>query len=273
MKHRTEMAGFTLVEVAIAMLLIGLAAGGVLKARELIANARVTEMVSTATAISSAISKFEATYINLPGDFRGAEVVLAGCTSACSPGNDAHAGDGYIGWEYFTSNWSTNPRVPQDSWTMADSVHRELPLFWAHLALSDILPMVPSTILTAPSVQVGLTQPASPFGGAMFVAYLQGDKNPPAGPSEVATTTSYPKGHYLIVTATPNLHLPYAPNRPNTPMTSRQAATIDTKIDDGKPSNGIVHGWSNTGRCFNNMADPAYTGDGSGRFCGIMMKM
>ena len=48
---QTSQAGFTLVELAIVMIIIGLLIAGVLKGQELIANARVTSTVAQIKAI------------------------------------------------------------------------------------------------------------------------------------------------------------------------------------------------------------------------------
>jgi prepilin-type N-terminal cleavage/methylation domain-containing protein len=52
---QTSQAGFTLVELAIVMIIIGLLIAGVLKGQELIANARVTSTVAQVKAIDAAI--------------------------------------------------------------------------------------------------------------------------------------------------------------------------------------------------------------------------
>ena len=52
-------AGFTLVELAIVMIIIGLLIGGILKGQELIANAQVTATVSQVKGIDAALSTFK----------------------------------------------------------------------------------------------------------------------------------------------------------------------------------------------------------------------
>ena len=67
---QTSQAGFTLVELAIVMIIIGLLIAGVLKGQELIANARVTSTVAQIKAIDAATSTFKDTYQALPGILR-----------------------------------------------------------------------------------------------------------------------------------------------------------------------------------------------------------
>jgi prepilin-type N-terminal cleavage/methylation domain-containing protein len=60
-RQPASQAGFTLVELAIVMIIIGLLIAGVLKGQELIANARVTSTVAQVKAIDAAISTFKDT--------------------------------------------------------------------------------------------------------------------------------------------------------------------------------------------------------------------
>ena len=58
-KHMRSSAGFTLVELAIVMIIIGLLIAGVLKGQALIANAQVTATVAQVKAIEAATSTFK----------------------------------------------------------------------------------------------------------------------------------------------------------------------------------------------------------------------
>lgn len=82
--------GFTLVELAIALMIIGLLIGGVLKGQELINNARVTTTAKQINDINTAIMMFRSTYNDLPGDIRRPQRI-PGCTSeACREGGDGN---------------------------------------------------------------------------------------------------------------------------------------------------------------------------------------
>ncbi|WP_353573301.1 prepilin-type N-terminal cleavage/methylation domain-containing protein, partial [Candidatus Albibeggiatoa sp. nov. BB20] len=63
-----KQAGFTLVEIAIVLVIIGLLLGGVLKGREIINNAKVINIENSFTGISSAIYSYQDRYRSLPGD-------------------------------------------------------------------------------------------------------------------------------------------------------------------------------------------------------------
>jgi len=65
-------AGFTLIEIAIVLVIIGLLLGGVLKGQELITSARVRNLISTQDGIKAAYFGFQDRYRALPGDYSGA---------------------------------------------------------------------------------------------------------------------------------------------------------------------------------------------------------
>ena len=63
-----DVAGFTLVEIAIVMVIIGLLIGGVLKGQAMIRNAKVKRVVKTADELRAAIMTFYDKYGVYPGD-------------------------------------------------------------------------------------------------------------------------------------------------------------------------------------------------------------
>jgi prepilin-type N-terminal cleavage/methylation domain-containing protein len=64
-------SGFTLVEIAIVLVIIGLLLGGVLKGQELITQARIKNVAGELTGISAAVYSYQERYKALPGDDRG----------------------------------------------------------------------------------------------------------------------------------------------------------------------------------------------------------
>lgn len=78
---RNTQSGFTLVELAIALMVIGLLIGGVLKGQELIQNAKVTATIQQIKAFDAATLIFKNTYGALPGDLPSPGTRISGCTS------------------------------------------------------------------------------------------------------------------------------------------------------------------------------------------------
>ncbi|HNG59525.1 MAG TPA: prepilin-type N-terminal cleavage/methylation domain-containing protein, partial [Cellvibrionaceae bacterium] len=65
---KNQQAGFTLVEIAIVLVIIGLLLGGVLKGTELIENSKVKRAVNELNSITAALYAYQDRYQRLPGD-------------------------------------------------------------------------------------------------------------------------------------------------------------------------------------------------------------
>jgi prepilin-type N-terminal cleavage/methylation domain-containing protein len=91
-KHMRAQAGFTLVELAIVMIIIGLLIAGVLKGQALIQNAQVTATVAQTKAIEAATTTFRDTYNMLPGDMTSPTTKLPNCGAApCATAGNGNA--------------------------------------------------------------------------------------------------------------------------------------------------------------------------------------
>lgn len=78
---RKQQAGFTLIEIAIVLVIIGLLLGGVLKGQELITSARVRNLISTQDGIKAAYFGFLDRFRALPGDYTLATTNIVGATA------------------------------------------------------------------------------------------------------------------------------------------------------------------------------------------------
>jgi prepilin-type N-terminal cleavage/methylation domain-containing protein len=78
--------GFTLIEIAIVLVIIGLLLGGVLKGQELITGARVRNLISQQDGIKAAFFGFQDRFRALPGDY-GAATTNIGTADANGNGN------------------------------------------------------------------------------------------------------------------------------------------------------------------------------------------
>lgn len=63
-----KQSGFTLVEIAIVLVIIGLLLGGVLKGQEMIENARIKAVVADMAGVSAAVNTYTDRYRAFPGD-------------------------------------------------------------------------------------------------------------------------------------------------------------------------------------------------------------
>lgn len=73
--------GFTLVEIAIVLVIIGLILGGILKGQELIDSARVRSLSNKISDVRAVWFSFQDRYNSLPGDFSRAEAQIGSSTS------------------------------------------------------------------------------------------------------------------------------------------------------------------------------------------------
>lgn len=89
-KHQT---GFTLIELAVVLVIIGLIIGGILKMGSIRQSAQAKDIISMIGDISAATSSFKENYKYLPGDFPAAANEIANVAALCLIGG-ANAGNG-----------------------------------------------------------------------------------------------------------------------------------------------------------------------------------
>jgi len=82
-----KQTGFTLIEIAIVLVIIGLLLGGVLKGQELITSARVRNIVSQQDGVKAAYFGFLDRFRAVPGDYDQAFTNIANMTATCTGGN------------------------------------------------------------------------------------------------------------------------------------------------------------------------------------------
>lgn len=73
-------SGFTLIEIAIVLVIIGLLLGGILKGQELITSARVKNIIAQLDGAKAAFYGFQDRYRALPGDFSAATTQIPGAS-------------------------------------------------------------------------------------------------------------------------------------------------------------------------------------------------
>src|SRR5687767_12490676 len=69
---KRNQAGFTLVEIAIVLVIIGLLLGGILKGQEMITQAKIKNVIADFSGVSAAYHGYQDRYRAIPGDDPGA---------------------------------------------------------------------------------------------------------------------------------------------------------------------------------------------------------
>ncbi|OGA49478.1 MAG: hypothetical protein A3G25_07280, partial [Betaproteobacteria bacterium RIFCSPLOWO2_12_FULL_63_13] len=147
-------AGFTLVEIAIVLVIIGLLLGGILKGQEMITQAKIKNIVNDMNGMSAAIYSYQDRYRALPGDELNA-------TTTSRWGATAFGGDGN-GTFCRTSTCAATDTYNQPPSADPSATTPEASLFWMHLRLSGF---VPGPTSLAASIQ----QPANAVNGILGV--------------------------------------------------------------------------------------------------------
>ena len=140
---RTKQQGFTLIEIAIVLVIIGLLLGGVLKGQELITSARVRNLITQQDGVKAAYFGFLDRFRALPGDYDQAFTNIAGVSNAaCNSGN----GNG-------------NGRI--------ETTANENVLVWEHLSKAGFI----NGSYTCAATETAATTPTNPFAVRMQVIW------------------------------------------------------------------------------------------------------
>ena len=92
----TKQGGFTLVEIAIVLVIIGLLLGGILKGQELINNAKVRSVADRQNSLKAAWFGFIDRYNFIPGDSKRAVQLVPGAQRRDDTTDNSRAGDGRL---------------------------------------------------------------------------------------------------------------------------------------------------------------------------------
>ena len=239
------LGGFTLIELSIVLVIIGLIVGGVLVGQDLIRAAEVRSVLTDVERFNTAANTFIGKYGCLPGD-------CANATTFWPVNPNCSGWDGNPTPTEGTCNGNGNGIIEMDGdsggGTIANSntqafYHDEAHLFWQHLALAGLIPGAytgynPGWVYSVP----GFNVPASRIpNGCYSMLNIQGVETSFAGqlygPSwgKPATLSG---AVYWFGAVVYNYGTYFNCGGPL--LTPIEAKSIDSKVDDGLPFSGNV---------------------------------
>lgn len=200
-------AGFSLVELAIVLVIIGLITGGILTGQDLIRASELNSVMADVNKFKTATNTFRIKYNSLPGDLRNAQSYW-GINASCASGGSGTGtqtcngnGDGKIA--------GTGPTGTESNWA------------WQHLSLAGL---IPGNYTGNSLATLGTSIPTSRITGA---GYWIGN-----------TYVGFPVHTYN------GLHIqistPYMGGMGGGVLSPAETNSIDAKYDDGLPHRGSV---------------------------------
>lgn len=218
-------SGFTLIELSIVLVIIGLIVGGVLVGQDLIRAAEIRAQISQIEKYNTAVNTFRGKFGAIPGDMNASTATQFGFNDPnCTGGIGQRDGNGLI------DGGSSAGALGQGGY--------ETGLFWADMSTTGLTqyvdgtynfsnhtnPTTPcgSSLTSAISTTINLYLPVAKIGHGNYVYVYNNNSINYYGLSDVTNIASGGQ-----ITSTPSL-------------TVQQAFNIDQKMDDGLPATGNV---------------------------------
>ena len=221
-----QQAGFTLIELSIVLVIIGLIVGGVLTGQDLIRAAEIRATIGQYEKYNTAVNTFRTKYNGIPGDLLAASSTSFGL----DPVAGAHAGTAGLG--------DGNGLIQDTGASLGTPTYFNQPvgetlLIWQQLSAANLVDGSFGSAITtggqAAATTVSSYLPPAKLGrGNYWLAGSSGGLN--------YWALSNPSALVIGVTGTATYTI--ATNGGG--LTPIEAYNIDTKLDDGMPNTGIV---------------------------------
>lgn len=197
---KRNQSGFTLIEIAIVLVIIGLLLGGVLKGQELINSARVKNLATDFKNIPVFIYGYQDKFRALPGDDKSVADHLGATASVCAPAAGLCAtGNGVI-----DGAWNANAATTESF------------LFWQQVRLAGL---APGSTDTASADYL----PVNAAGGNIGIQ--SGTSTPASSPIKDNPAGNAIRGSYIIC---------------STGILGKFVKQLDLQMDDGNTATGSM---------------------------------
>ncbi len=205
MRSRHTNQGFTLVEIAIVLVIIGLLLGGILKGQEMITQAKIKNVIADFSGISAAYHGYVDRYHKIPGDDPCAGSSNGAVTQAICGSNVAR-------WGAASAHGDGNGIV-QGAYKSTTTTDESM-LWWDHLRRAGFVS------------GTGVAQPFNALTG--IIGVQTGDAQSATSPGPTMKDGSN-NGFVGIIICSANLP-------------DKIAIAVDTQMDDGQRLSGTVRG-------------------------------
>jgi prepilin-type N-terminal cleavage/methylation domain-containing protein len=217
----TKNDGFSLVELSIVLVILGLLVGGILAGQSLIRAAEMRSVSTDYQRYTASAQTFRDKYFAIPGDMPNATAFWGDRATGTAACPDATIPNGSPG----TCNGTGNAIIDAGN---------EWWLFWQHLQMSGLIEGTYTGVVGSGGGQhheIGVNCPKGKMPNSGWaVAYVAS-----GGPGDGATFALIDYGNYLMIGSASSNDRPF-----NRLMRPEEAWNIDTKLDDGRPAYGTV---------------------------------
>ncbi len=205
------MKAFSLVELSIVLVILGLLVGGILAGQSLIRASELRKHTAQIDQFQTVYNVFKDKYFEMPGDFSKARSFWPDGSCGTAGGVCNGSGDGNI------TNASENRYT------------------WVHVSKAGLWPGSYYGWYRTSGLVNGYDFPSSAIGsnvGMEFVRKVQGIGS--------STENFVPTGHYLHIGSTPDDSYGSGYLTDTDVILPQELWNIDTKMDDGLPRSGIL---------------------------------
>lgn len=230
-----QQQAFTLIELSIVLVIMGLIVGGILVGQDLIKAAEVRAQILQIEKYNQAVNTFRGKFGGLPGDLAVGTANQFGFTvgPSCTGQEGGRDGNGLI--ESWASGWG---------WPYFQTGETEM--FWVDLSSAVAGQLIDSQFPNSGASLVGCTAPGVGWSTTPGTTYL-GDYFPLGKIGHGTSIYLIPNNGYnwyglAELSHTDGNATSYA--NPTIPVI--QAFSIDKKIDDGLPTTGAVQAYYTT---------------------------
>jgi prepilin-type N-terminal cleavage/methylation domain-containing protein len=234
--YESPEGGFTLIELSIVLVIIGLVVGGVLVGQDLISAAEVRATISQVEKFNTAVNTFRGKFGYLPGDINA----VAAAQFGFAPHGNAYGGQGGDGNGYIEGNGL--------SFGTTNSIECGEPLMaWVDLSsgaggnliegsFSSVTSSEGSFSGPTPGTDLDLYLPQAKLGRGNYFYIYEGTSVTPTAFVDFAV-------NYFGLSAVSSISSAQCAIISSANIAVAQAHAMDKKVDDGMPQSGNVMAW------------------------------